>query len=161
MPIRPDEELDAVCRALGHPVRRRILNLLRSRPHTTMELWAAMRPGRSPARPSRPLEAPSRPLAASSRPLATPSRPLEAPSRQALEQHLGVLERAGLVVSSRDGRTRYNHLNPLPLQRLHRRWLRYYLRLKPAHLLLMRTWPGRRPDRPVGQPPWHSRPDRP
>ena len=38
-------------------------------------------------------------------------------------QHLGVLEAADLVIASRKGRTRWNHLNPLPIKHIHDRWI--------------------------------------
>ena len=47
-------------------------------------------------------------------------------SRYAVMQHLGVLEKAGLVVPERVGRRRYNHLNPAPIQVIHDRWVSRY-----------------------------------
>jgi len=47
-------------------------------------------------------------------------------SRYAVMQHLGVLEKAGLVVSEKQGRTRYNHLNAVPIQRVYDRWVSQY-----------------------------------
>jgi|SRR5690606_15217310 len=41
-------------------------------------------------------------------------------------QHLGVLERAGLVIAQRKGRERWNHLDPLPIKRIHDRWISEY-----------------------------------
>ncbi len=41
-------------------------------------------------------------------------------------QHLGVLERAELVLAKRDGRKRWNYLNPLPIRELHNRWISGY-----------------------------------
>ena len=38
-------------------------------------------------------------------------------------QHLGVLEAADLVIASRKGRERWNHLNPLPIKQIHDRWI--------------------------------------
>ena len=37
--------------------------------------------------------------------------------------HLGVLERAGLVVAVRKGRERFNHLDAMPIQAIHERWI--------------------------------------
>ncbi len=37
--------------------------------------------------------------------------------------HLGVLERAGLVVAVRKGRERFNYLDAMPIQALHERWI--------------------------------------
>ncbi|HTP58882.1 MAG TPA: helix-turn-helix transcriptional regulator, partial [Spirochaetia bacterium] len=41
-------------------------------------------------------------------------------------QHLGVLERASLVMVKRKGRQRWNYLNPLPIRELHNRWISRY-----------------------------------
>lgn len=38
-------------------------------------------------------------------------------------QHLRVLEAADLVIPVRKGRERWNHLNPLPIQQIHERWI--------------------------------------
>ena len=38
-------------------------------------------------------------------------------------QHLNVLEAADLVIAVRHGRTRWNHLNPLPIHKVHERWI--------------------------------------
>jgi DNA-binding transcriptional ArsR family regulator len=45
-------------------------------------------------------------------------------SRQAISQHLGVLEAAGLVQSRRDGRYKLHYLNTRPLEQIVDRWLR-------------------------------------
>ena len=44
-------------------------------------------------------------------------------SRFAVMQHLAVLVEADLVVVVRDGRTRWNHLNPVPIRRIYERWV--------------------------------------
>ena len=41
-------------------------------------------------------------------------------------QHLKVLEEAGLVVAKREGRERWNHLDALPIKRIHDRWISEY-----------------------------------
>jgi DNA-binding transcriptional ArsR family regulator len=41
-------------------------------------------------------------------------------------QHLRVLERADLVIVKREGRLRWNYLNPLPIKELHDRWIGSY-----------------------------------
>jgi len=41
-------------------------------------------------------------------------------------QHLGVLERAGLVIVKRDGRQRWNYLNVAPIQQVYDRWISRY-----------------------------------
>lgn len=38
-------------------------------------------------------------------------------------KHLGVPERAGLVLVRRSGRLRWNHLNAVPLRELYERWV--------------------------------------
>ena len=38
-------------------------------------------------------------------------------------QHLKVLEEAGLVIAERRGRERWNHLNAMPIQDIHDRWI--------------------------------------
>lgn len=47
-------------------------------------------------------------------------------SRFAVMQHLKVLEQAGLVVVRRSGRSRINHLNPVPIQQIYERWVSQY-----------------------------------
>jgi len=47
-------------------------------------------------------------------------------TRFAVMKHLEVLVEAGLVVSRRQGRERWNHLNAQPLQTLYERWVRPY-----------------------------------
>ena len=41
-------------------------------------------------------------------------------------QHLGVLEDAGLVIPEKRGRERWNHLDALPVQAIHERWIGPY-----------------------------------
>lgn len=41
-------------------------------------------------------------------------------------QHLAVLERANLIIVKRDGRLRWNYLNPLPIQEVTERWIGRY-----------------------------------
>jgi DNA-binding transcriptional ArsR family regulator len=41
-------------------------------------------------------------------------------------QHLKVLEEADLVIVRREGRERWNHLNPLPIKHIHDRWIGPY-----------------------------------
>ena len=43
-------------------------------------------------------------------------------TRQAISQHLGVLEEAGLVTSRREGRYKYHFFNRAPLSEISRRW---------------------------------------
>lgn len=41
-------------------------------------------------------------------------------------QHLNVLAEADLVIVRREGRERWNHLNPMPIRNLHERWIGPY-----------------------------------
>jgi DNA-binding transcriptional ArsR family regulator len=43
-------------------------------------------------------------------------------SRQAISQHLGVLEAAGLVSSRREGRYKFHYLDTTPLKGIVQRW---------------------------------------
>jgi DNA-binding transcriptional ArsR family regulator len=45
-------------------------------------------------------------------------------SRQAISQHLDVLEAAGLIQAKREGRFKFHHLNPRPLEHIADRWLK-------------------------------------
>ncbi|WP_433270248.1 ArsR/SmtB family transcription factor [Actinosynnema sp. CS-041913] len=83
-----DTDDDPVWRALAHPLRRAILDVLRAGPRTTGELVEALEM-----------------------------------SRHVVMQHLGVLREADLVLVEPHGRRRVNHLNPVPIQQIHRRWV--------------------------------------
>lgn len=48
--------------------------------------------------------------------------------RTTVMQHLGVLEKAGLVIAKKQGRQRWNYFNPLPIQEIHDRWISRYAR---------------------------------
>jgi DNA-binding transcriptional ArsR family regulator len=41
-------------------------------------------------------------------------------------QHLSVLERADLIIVKRQGRLRWNYLNPLPIKEIFDRWISPY-----------------------------------
>jgi DNA-binding transcriptional ArsR family regulator len=115
-----EDDLDPVWRALGSPLRRRILDLLRDGPRTTGDLAASV----------------------------------PEVSRFAVMQHLDVLAEADLVLVRREGRERWNHLNAVPIRRIHDRWVSRYSGLWAAELELLRlraeTPPvrGRRSARP-------------
>lgn len=47
-------------------------------------------------------------------------------SRIAVMKHLGVLEKAGLLASEKDGRTRRLYFNAVPIQMIHDRWTTEY-----------------------------------
>jgi len=46
--------------------------------------------------------------------------------RTTVMQHLGVLERARLIISRKEGRCRWNYLDVGPIQRIYERWIRDY-----------------------------------
>lgn len=41
-------------------------------------------------------------------------------------QHLGVLERAGLIIVQKKGRFRWNYLNVVPIREIYDRWIDQY-----------------------------------
>lgn len=41
-------------------------------------------------------------------------------------QHLGVLEKAGLIIVKREGRNRWNYLNAVPIKEIYDRWISQY-----------------------------------
>jgi DNA-binding transcriptional ArsR family regulator len=43
-------------------------------------------------------------------------------------QHIAVLEKADLIISRREGRQRWNHLNVVPIKQIHDRWISPYAR---------------------------------
>jgi DNA-binding transcriptional ArsR family regulator len=47
-------------------------------------------------------------------------------TRFGVMKHLGLLEEAGLAVSRKEGRTRWNHLNAVPLRMIYERWVSKY-----------------------------------
>ncbi len=47
-------------------------------------------------------------------------------TRFGVAKHLKVLEQADLVISRKDGRTKVHHLNPVPIQQIHERWIGKY-----------------------------------
>ena len=46
--------------------------------------------------------------------------------RTTVMQHLGKLEKAGLVITRKEGRCRWNYLDVAPIQRIHERWISSY-----------------------------------
>lgn len=59
-------------------------------------------------------------------------------SRFAIMKHLKVLVDSGLVTVERRGRERINHLNPVPLQIVYRRWIRPFDQLPADRLLRLK-----------------------
>lgn len=41
-------------------------------------------------------------------------------------QHLAVLEKANLIIVKREGRLRWNYIDPLPIKEVHDRWIGSY-----------------------------------
>ena len=59
-------------------------------------------------------------------------------TRYGVMAHLAVLEQAGLVVVTRQGRHRTNHLNPVPIAEIHQRWMHPYARTTANELLALK-----------------------
>lgn len=59
-------------------------------------------------------------------------------SRYAVMQHLSILVEADLVIARRVGRERHNYLNPVPIQRIHDRWVARYMQPWSEALVSMR-----------------------
>ena len=47
-------------------------------------------------------------------------------TRFGVAKHLRLLEQADLVISRKQGRTKVHHLNPVPIQQIHERWIGKY-----------------------------------
>lgn len=94
-----EEDLDLLFKALGHQLRRRLMDLLTRGPRTTGALCEAM----------------------------------TGVDRCTVMLHLGVLEKAGLIVVERRGRERWNHLDAMPIHDLQERWVGPYA----AHAVAM------------------------
>lgn len=47
-------------------------------------------------------------------------------TRFGVAKHLKLLEEAGLITSRKQGRTKHHHLNPVPIQSIHERWIGKY-----------------------------------
>jgi DNA-binding transcriptional ArsR family regulator len=45
-------------------------------------------------------------------------------TRQGVTRHIDLLEKAGLVVTRRDGREKLHYLNPVPIHEIAERWIR-------------------------------------
>ncbi|GJM45270.1 MAG: transcriptional regulator [Gemmatimonadota bacterium] len=59
--------------------------------------------------------------------------------RTAVMKHLAILEAAGLVVVRREGRYRWNYLNPVPIERVCGRWIHGQVRHLSAAANRLRT----------------------
>jgi DNA-binding transcriptional ArsR family regulator len=60
-------------------------------------------------------------------------------SRFAVMKHLKTLQKGGLIVVERRGRERINHLNPVPLQSMYRRWIRPFEKIPADRLLRLKA----------------------
>jgi len=60
-------------------------------------------------------------------------------TRFAVMKHLKVLEQCGLVIVERRGRERVNHLNPVPLQQIYRRWIKPFEKIPADRLLRLKA----------------------
>ncbi len=47
-------------------------------------------------------------------------------TRFGVAKHLRLLEQADLVVARKQGRVKVHHLNPVPIQQIHQRWIGKY-----------------------------------
>lgn len=55
-------------------------------------------------------------------------------TRQAVTQHLGLLEKANLVSTQRQGREKLHYFNPIPVHEIYERWIRKFERQRLAEL---------------------------
>jgi DNA-binding transcriptional ArsR family regulator len=60
-------------------------------------------------------------------------------SRFGVMDHLRVLHEANLIVVERAGRTRINHLNPVPLREVYERWIRPIAEAPADELLALKS----------------------
>jgi DNA-binding transcriptional ArsR family regulator len=99
-----DDQLDNIFKAIGDPVRRRILDRLAKRPGQTLfEICVSS--------------------------VAEDGKSL---SRQTISQHLDMLERAGLVETHWSGRTKIHTFDNAPLRKAADAWLNKHLRKRGA-----------------------------
>lgn len=59
--------------------------------------------------------------------------------RTTVMMHLRVLEAAGLVITVRKGRERFNHLDAMPIQAIHERWIGPHAASAAQGLLRLKT----------------------
>ncbi len=98
------EDDDRVFRALADPSRRLLLDLLFARDGRTLTEL-----------------------------VAEVGRVVEM-TRFGVMKHLTVLEDAGLVITHRQGREKFHHLNPVPIRLIHDRWIDKYTEHRVAML---------------------------
>jgi DNA-binding transcriptional ArsR family regulator/uncharacterized protein YndB with AHSA1/START domain len=61
-------------------------------------------------------------------------------SRFAIMKHTGVLEKAGLIIVKREGKYRWNHINPIPIQHIYERWVKKYEAQWAGNLLQLKNY---------------------
>lgn len=71
--------------------------------------------------------------------------------RTTVMQHLRALEKADLVIIERRGRERWNHLNAIPIQRIHERWIGQYAEHAAKRLSKLESDLTNHPDRNAGR----------
>jgi len=59
-------------------------------------------------------------------------------SRFAVMKHLKTLHAGGLIMIERQGRERINHLNPIPLQTMYRRWIKPFEQIPADRMLRLK-----------------------
>ena len=59
-------------------------------------------------------------------------------TRFAVMKHLRILESSGLIVVEKRGKTRVNHLNPVPIQAIYRRWIQPFERIPADRLIRLK-----------------------
>lgn len=47
-------------------------------------------------------------------------------TRYGVMKHLNILQKADLIIIKREGKNRWNHINPLPIQEIYERWVKKY-----------------------------------
>ena len=60
-------------------------------------------------------------------------------TRTAVMKHLGILEAAHLVLVRREGRFRWNYINPVPIERICQRWVSKHTRSVAAGMLGLKS----------------------
>ncbi|WP_377887781.1 helix-turn-helix domain-containing protein [Alkalihalobacillus sp. R86527] len=100
-----DNELTVTLKALTHPTRREILDLLKDGPKTTGYL----------------------------------DDQFTDISRYAVMKHLTQLKDANLVLVRREGRSRVNYLNAVPIQQMYDRWMNKYQSKHASSLLFLKS----------------------
>lgn len=59
-------------------------------------------------------------------------------TRFAVMKHLRILEDGNLVLVRREGRERWNHLNPVPIRQIHERWMAPFAEAQATVLLRLK-----------------------